>query len=118
MANKGQLGNGKSLISEETCNEFHSDPKIMEMKVPSGRFAFTKGGVNLWGNDYLKTQQPDVPISGLAEIYGNRDRDGYYGWIGWGGTVFQWNPDLKISFAYVPNDIIYHVVYNYRGAKL
>ena len=29
-------------------------------------------------------------------------RDGWWGWIGYSGSVFQWNPELKISFAYVP----------------
>ena len=29
-------------------------------------------------------------------------RNGYYGWYGLGGSVFQWNPRLKIGFAYVP----------------
>ena len=26
-------------------------------------------------------------------------RDGYYGWFGYGGSVFQWHPDLRIGFA-------------------
>ena len=24
-------------------------------------------------------------------------RDGYWGWYGYGGSVFQWQPDLKLG---------------------
>ena len=37
------------------------------------------------------------------EIF-HKKRDGFYGWMGHGGSVFQWHPELKISFAYVPTD--------------
>ena len=26
----------------------------------------------------------------------------YYGWFGYGGSVFQWHPDLNIGFGYTP----------------
>ena len=26
-------------------------------------------------------------------------RDGFYGWMGFGGSVFQWNPELKIGYV-------------------
>ena len=28
--------------------------------------------------------------------------EGFYGWFGKGGSYFVWNPELKISFAYIP----------------
>ena len=31
--------------------------------------------------------------------------EGWYGWEGIGGSVFQWNPELKISFAYIVTDL-------------
>ena len=49
-------------------------------------------------------------------IYG--DRDGFYGWMGLGGSVFQWHPELKISFAYVPNDLMVTDFINMRGRRL
>ena len=30
-------------------------------------------------------------------------RNGYYGWQGLGGSIFQWHPELNISFAYAQN---------------
>ena len=27
-------------------------------------------------------------------------RDGWMGWMGFGGSVMQWHPELKIGFAY------------------
>ena len=32
--------------------------------------------------------------------------NGFWGWVGLGGSMFQWNEDLEISFAYVPADLI------------
>ena len=29
-------------------------------------------------------------------------REGFYGWMGFGGSVFQWRPDMELSFAYTP----------------
>lgn len=45
--------------------------------------AFTKGGV---------CQFSDFGVSS----------QGYFGWSGYGGSQFFWNPEHKISFAYVP----------------
>ena len=42
-------------------------------------FAFTEGGV---------------------AYFDEGPRAGYYGWMGYGGSVFQWEPELNIGFAY------------------
>lgn len=34
------------------------------------------------------------------------DRKGYYGWMGYGGSIFQWQPEMNIGFSYVPLDIM------------
>jgi hypothetical protein len=50
MANRGSL-NGKTLMSETTWEEFHSEPDFT-CEAPFGlRSGFTKGGVALWGLD-------------------------------------------------------------------
>ena len=58
MANKGTL-NGKKLISEETWEKFHSEPKqeLMNDLVPT---VFSKGGCNHYGqtNSLLKECNP------------------------------------------------------------
>ena len=32
-------------------------------------------------------------------------RSGFFGWMGFGGSCFQWNPELKIGFAFVPSEL-------------
>ena len=31
----------------------------------------------------------------------NKNREGYFGWFGYGGSIMQWHPELKIGFAFV-----------------
>jgi hypothetical protein len=46
------------------------------------------------------------------------NRVGYYGWYGAGGSIFQVNPDHKISFSYVPNDLIVLDMVNSRNQDI
>ena len=48
----------------------------------------------------------------------NRNREGFYGWHGFGGSIFQWHPELKIGFAFVPTVLNTVELFNERGAKL
>jgi len=71
------------IVGEETLKAFHSDPrknKDMMLKIET---EFTKGGVCQYSNFSLAAE-------------------GYFGWVGYGGSIFFWNPTHKISFAYVP----------------
>ena len=45
-------------------------------------------------------------------------RDGFYGWMGYGGSVFQWHPELKIGFSFVPSVLNIVEMCNERGAVL
>ena len=45
-------------------------------------------------------------------------REGFIGWMGFGGSVMQWHPELKIGFGYVPFDLNYLDRRNVRGAAL
>ena len=45
-------------------------------------------------------------------------RMGFIGWAGLGGSVFQWHPELKIGFAFVPSCLHWFDFANLRGAKL
>ena len=84
-------------MSNEAWSELHAEPKIAEvMHQPEGpvRSNFTKGGMNYFTKfEYKNIHESD-------EMYKNRD--GYYGWYGYGGSIFQWHPDLRIGFAFVP----------------
>ena len=45
-------------------------------------------------------------------------RDGYYGWFGYGGSVFQWHPQYKIGFGYTPTLMEWYSMENRKGRLL
>ena len=45
----------------------------------------------------------------------NEGREGFYGWMGAGGSIFQWHPELKIGFGYVPTSMNFFDFLNERG---
>lgn len=108
MANKGRF-QGKEILSPSGWDAFHSDPTVDLMgpsflrKIPM--FAnfpgnFTQGGV-------AKFEEPE-----------KAGRDGYYGWFGYGGSVFQWHPEYKIGFAYTPTLMEWYSIDNGKGKRL
>ena len=74
------------------------------------RSRFTKGGVCYFEN------LPDA--SDIEKNTFNNNREGFYGWYGHGGSVFQWHPELKIGFAFCQNIINPTELANERAAKL
>ena len=48
----------------------------------------------------------------------NAGREGFYGWMGYGGSIFQWHPENRIAFAFVPTALNYLDVFNERGKAL
>ena len=124
MANKGKL-DGVNLISESTCAEFHSEPKVeQDIHAFQGmKSAFTKGGANFFDHDLTGSVErlPDFDYGAIADEFDYKisiDRQGFYGWCGLGGSIFQWHPELNMSFAYVPSDLLFLDMLNNRGAKL
>ena len=57
-------------------------------------------------------------LNALESVLYDGSRDGYWGWMGAGGSVFQWNSDLNVGFAYVPGLFQMNDAFNLRGAKL
>lgn len=57
-----------------------------------------------------------APEIGMA--YWGKWVEGFWGWMGFGGSIFQWNPDLELSFAYVPADLMAMDGYNSRALRL
>ena len=66
-------------------------------------------------NDF--TRDYETPVS-VLEALDRGERTGYYGWMGYGGSVFQWHPELKIGFAYLPSLLQPMDMTNLRGARL
>merc|ERR1719479_701474 len=92
MANKGQ-----GLMSEKTWNEIHSEPTTefdaSFYMLGKHRSRFTKGGLCFHEN------LPDANEGEKEHL--NKNREGFYGWFGYGGSIFQWNPELKIGFEFI-----------------
>jgi len=78
MSFKGTDPEGKSLISESAWKQMHDNVTSLEMM--GTPFSFSQGGI---------CKAPE-----------GSNNEGYYGWNGYGGSSFQWHPELKIGFAY------------------
>ncbi len=104
MAARGDLG-GHRILSEEAWDALHADPTHREMGlIPT---AFTQGGVNAF-------TAPGAGSNGLERAF-NEGREGFYGWMGLGGSVFQWHPAQAIGFGYVPTSLHVLDFLNERG---
>jgi hypothetical protein len=79
----------------------------VEADIGFGATLFTQGGVN----EFVET---DEKSSGIARAF-NVGREGFYGWMGLGGSIFQWNPDREIGFGFVPTSLHVLDVLNERG---
>ena len=73
---------------------------------------FTQGGIN-----YFTPHQTENPSYGIG-LKSEGLRDGFVGWMGFGGSVMQWHPELKIGFAYIPTCLHWYDLENCRGGKL
>jgi CubicO group peptidase (beta-lactamase class C family) len=104
MAAKGQW-QGRAYLSEEAWRAMHA--KSVEADIGFGATLFTQGGVN----EFVET---DEKSSGIARAF-NVGREGFYGWMGLGGSIFQWNPDREIGFGFVPTSLHVLDVLNERG---
>ena len=47
----------------------------------------------------------------------NQGREGFIGWMGLGGSIFQWHPQLDIGFAFVPTALHILDLLNERGKR-
>ena len=101
MANKGTF-KGQTILSESGWEALHADPTIGHLfgNINSN---FTQGGVN-------KFEEPDKSVT--------PGRDGFYGWFGYGGSIFQWHSKYKVGFAYTPTLMEWYSPDNQKGRLL
>merc|ERR1712037_416166 len=69
----------------------------VEGRLFTASFKFTQGGVCQFEDEV------------------SQGRGGYFGWMGFGGSVFQWHPELKIGFGYVPTLLTWIDLTNNKG---
>ena len=117
MANKGTF-EGKTLLSPQTWEEMHLNPTdgiLVQKSVKVYRkyfhlrkllynfilhFTTFKLYSSLIHNINISFQFTQGGVAKFEEE-GSGDsccgRNGFYGWMGFGGSVFQWHPELKIG---------------------
>ena len=93
MANRGGLG-GQSIMSEEAWNALHGEVKVAPFTEYGleNYFAYTQGGINKFGYEEIKKifekQNKVFDLQNLPHLKVNDGREGFYGWWGYGGSVF------------------------------
>ena len=98
---------GHQVINPQAWQSMHDQPVQREMGMNT---TFTQGGVAHFSHE----PPPRTAIDrGL-----NTGREGFYGWMGLGGSIFQWHPGLKIGFAFVPTSLHVLDFVNERGKTL
>jgi CubicO group peptidase (beta-lactamase class C family) len=97
---------GREYLSQSAWESLHANPteEVMGGAIPT---QFTQGGVN---------QFPDsVEGSSVLERDFNGGREGFFGWMGLGGSIFQWNPKLDIGFGFTVTELHVLDFFNERG---
>ena len=104
MADRGSF-EGKEFINERAWDDLHDHATEADMGFITARF--TQGGVASFSQVGASPSSLD---SGL-----NNGREGFFGWMGLGGSLFQWQPELRIGFGYVPTSLNVLDIVNERG---
>jgi len=95
----------REYLSDEAWKAMHEDP--VEADIGFGPTQFTQGGVNLFVETSAKSTRIDRAF--------NVGREGFYGWMGLGGSIFQWHPRHEIGFGFVPTSLHVLDILNERG---
>ncbi len=102
LASKGHWDN-TDYLATETWSQMHAEPISRHMLMTTH---FSQGGINHY-------QMPN--IASHQDRSGNHGREGFWGWMGLGGSVFQWHPEHQIGFGFVPTSLHALDFLNERG---
>lgn len=105
MMSLGGSIDGKEIINDAAWQSMHDAP--IEAEMGFGTTTFTQGGV-------AKFSETSKQSTKLARAF-NDGREGFYGWMGLCGSLFQWHPEHKIGFGYVPTSLNVVDLFNERG---
>ena len=108
MMSAGGVFEGRQILPPEAWRALHEYP----VEAPLGELLttrFTQGGVDWFA--------PCTAESPRIEREFNEGREGFYGWMGFGGSIFQWHPALDIGFAFVPTSLHVLDLLNERGKR-
>jgi hypothetical protein len=105
MAAGGKL-EGKEFFSQTAWQALHD--KALTAKLGGNVTThFTQGGLNYFSMVNSQNTASDRAL--------NEGREGFYGWMGLGGSIFQWHPEKEIGFAFVPTSMHVIDLFNERG---
>ncbi|TRY81200.1 hypothetical protein TCAL_09008 [Tigriopus californicus] len=111
IANRGVLGSGERLLSQTAVEKMEANPiRRPNMAILGVEDNFSQGGLCVFNKDLGEHH--------LAKSIGMLPRDGYIGWFGLGGSVFQYHPENQIGFGYVPTLLHWEDVGGARGTQL
>ena len=107
MAAGGSM-EGRTYMSREAWQALHEHPleAYMGSLLPT---RFTQGGVDRFLHCTAETPRLEREF--------NEGREGFYGWMGFGGSIFQWHPEKEIGFAFVPTSLHWLDLLNERGKR-
>jgi CubicO group peptidase (beta-lactamase class C family) len=108
MMSAGGTFEGRQFLSPEAWKALHEHPVEAHLGALLTT-RFTQGGVDCF--------TPCTPSSSRLERDFNEGREGFYGWMGFGGSIFQWHPELDIGFAFVPTSLHVLDFLNERGKR-
>lgn len=103
MANGGNWA-GIEFLTGTAWKAMHDDPVQSDMGLHT---TFTQGGVAQFHENTPQSSKLDRAL--------NQGREGFYGWMGLGGSIFQWHPKEKIGFGFVPTSLHVLDIVNERG---
>jgi CubicO group peptidase (beta-lactamase class C family) len=104
MSSRGKFID-QEFLSDSGWTALHSEPVKANMGM--GRSIFTQGGVAHFTPCNANSSKLDKAF--------NTGREGFYGWMGLGGSIFQWHPTHRIGFGYVPTSLNVVDILNERG---
>lgn len=104
MVNNGQI-QGHSVLGMQGLDALHANPIERSMTIMDN--TFSQAGLAFF-------KESDA-TKGRLEAGLNSGRGGFVGWMGLGGSVFQWHREHRIGFAYVPTALNPIDLFNERG---
>ena len=110
MMSAGGSWKGRAYLSPEGWESMHRNPVFADMSIMPT--VFTQGGVNEFVDEAAKGEKESVLGRAL-----NDGRQGFFGWMGLGGSLFQWHPHHDIGFGYVPTSLNVLDILNERGKE-
>ena len=105
MMSMGGKWQDQAYMTDDAWQNLHGDPVKRSMGFMTT--IFTQGGVDQFTDTNASSSKFERAF--------NSGREGFFGWMGLGGSIFQWHPKHQIGFGYVPTSLNVLDLFNERG---